>query len=112
RALYVEKRSRVIADTEDPGVPILTLLGEADPIDLGPTELRSASPHHLTFMRNMGQASTISLSLVEDGRLIGMITCAHRAPRRLPVLLRRALEVFATQITSQIVSLRRIAELQ
>ena len=112
RALYIEKRSRIIADTEDPGVPLLTLLDEAEPVDLGPTELRSASPHHLTFMRNMGQAATLSLSLVEDGRLVGMITCAHRTPRRLPVLMRRALEVLATQVTSQISSLRRIADLQ
>ena len=112
RALYIEKRSRVIADTEDPGVPILTLLDESEPVDLGPTELRSASTHHLAFMRNMGQASTLSLSLVENGRLIGMITCAHRTPRRLPVLMRRALEVFSTQVSSQVSSLRRIAELQ
>jgi diguanylate cyclase (GGDEF)-like protein len=112
RALYVEKRSRVIADTEDSGIPVVTLLPEENAIDLGAAELRAVSPHHLTFMRNMGQSATFSLSLVEDGRLIGMITCAHRTPRRLPVLLRRALEVFATQLTTQINAVRRIADLQ
>ena len=93
RALYLEKRSRVIADTEDPGAAVLTLLPEERPVDLGPAELRAVSPHHIAFMRNMGQAATFSLSLVDEGRLVGLITCAHRAPRRLPVLLRRALEV-------------------
>ncbi|GAA1528581.1 diguanylate cyclase (GGDEF)-like protein [Microbacterium ginsengiterrae] len=112
RALYIEKRSRVIADTEDPGVPILTLLAEEAPIDLGPTELRASSPHHLTFMRNMGQAATFSLSLVVDGNLVGMITCAHRTPRRLPVLLRRALEVLAGQLSLQMGLLRRIHHLE
>lgn len=112
RALYIEKRSRVIADTEDPGIPVRSLLSGDEPIDLGPTEMRAVSPHHLTFMRNMGQASTFSLSLVDNGRLMGMITCAHRSPHRLPVLLRRALEVLATEISTQIGYLRRISELQ
>jgi diguanylate cyclase (GGDEF)-like protein len=63
-------------------------------------------------MRNMGQASTFSLSLVENGRLVGMITCAHRTERRLPVLLRRSLEVLAGQISMQLASMREIARLQ
>ncbi|KHK96660.1 hypothetical protein LK09_14975 [Microbacterium mangrovi] len=112
RALYVEKRSRVIADTDDPGVDVLTLLPEERPVDLGPTELRASSPHHLVFMRNMGQAATLSLSLVEDGKLVGLITCAHRTPRRLPVLLRRALEVLAAQVTAQRTLLQRVRTLQ
>ena len=45
RELYIEKRSRVIASTEDPGLAIHTLLPEAEPVDLGATELRAVSPH-------------------------------------------------------------------
>lgn len=112
RALYLEKRSRAIVDTEDPGVAIQTLSSDGTPIDLGLTELRAASPHHLQFMRNMGQVSTVSFALVADDRLIGMITCAHRAPRRLPVLLRRAIEVMASQLALQITATESIAQLR
>lgn len=112
RELYLEKRSRVIHDTEDPGLPIRTLLPEDAPLDLGVTELRAVSPHHLQFMRNMGQASTVSFAIVAGGELVGMFTCAHRTLRRLPVLLRRALEVLAAQVAMQLVAANQIHELR
>ncbi|MBD3940665.1 diguanylate cyclase [Microbacterium sp. NEAU-LLC] len=112
RALYVEKRSRVIADTEDPGVALKSLLPEDAVVDLGPSELRAASPHHLQFMRNMGQASTLSLSIVAGDRLVGMFTCAHRTTRRVPVLLRRALEVLATHVATQLAAAEQIRRLR
>ncbi|WP_350347940.1 diguanylate cyclase [Agromyces sp. G08B096] len=112
RALYISKIGRMIASTTAPGIPLLALAGDAHDVDLSNAELRSVSPYHLQFMRNMGQASTFSLSLVDQGRLIGMITCAHRTERRLPVLLRRALEVLAGQIAMQMASMREIARLR
>ncbi|WP_426322128.1 diguanylate cyclase domain-containing protein [Microbacterium sp. E-13] len=112
RALYIEKRSRVIASTDDPGLALQTLLPEEAPVDLGVTELRAVSPHHLEFMRNMGQASTVSFGIVVDDRLVGMFTCAHRTPRRLPVLLRRALEVMATQVATQLAAAEQIRRLR
>lgn len=112
RALYIEKRSRVIADTEDRGLALHTLLSEEAPLDLGRTELRAVSAHHLQFMRNMGQASTVSFGLVIEDRLVGMFTCAHRTPRRIPVLLRRALEVMATQIVTQLAAADQIRRLR
>jgi chemotaxis family two-component system sensor kinase Cph1 len=59
----------------------------------------------------MGQESTLSLSLVHDGRLIGMITCAHRSPRRVSYVVRQGLEVLANQIALQLSSIESIAEL-
>jgi two-component system, chemotaxis family, sensor kinase Cph1 len=112
RSLYITKLSRTIGSTTDPGLGLLSSDEGGEPLDLSDAELRAVSPHHLEFMRNMGQESTVSFSLVHDGRLIGMITCAHRTPRRVPVLLRRALEVLASQLTLQIVALESIARLR
>ncbi|WP_240665906.1 diguanylate cyclase [Agromyces sp. LHK192] len=112
RALYISKVGRMIASTSDRGIPLLSLADDPRSIDLSNAELRSVSPYHLQYMRNMGQASTFSLSIVEDGRLVGMITCAHRTERRLPVLLRRALEVLAQQISLQLASMREISRLR
>lgn len=112
RALYLEKRSRAIVDTEDPGVELRSILAPVETIDLGPSELRSASPHHLDFMRNMGQAATVSLAIVSGDRLIGMFTCAHRSVRQIPVLLRRALEVLASQVAMQLDAAAEISDLR
>ena len=53
-------------------------------------------------MRNMGQGASFTMSLVLDGRLLGLITCAHRTPRRIPFLLRRACEILAQQVALQL----------
>lgn len=73
-------------------------------VDLSASELRSVSSHHLEFVRNMGQVSTMSFSLIHDGRLIGMITCAHRTPRRVPFAVRQGLEILANQVALQLSS--------
>lgn len=112
RELYVSKISRAIVSTEDAGTPLVAADRDAAGVDLSLAELRSVSPYHLQFMRNMGQRSTVSFSLVRDGRLVGMITCAHRTERRLPVLLRRALEVLADQVSRQLGAIAEIARLR
>lgn len=112
RQLYLTKISRQIASTEDAGVPLVALEHDPKAFDLSHAELRSVSPSHLQYMRNMGQRSTVSFSLVEQGRLTGMITCAHRTERRLPILLRRALEVLSQQVALQLSSLGEIDRLR
>jgi len=109
RDLYLTKLSRVIATSEDCSSPLVSTTGTA--LNLSSSELRAVSPHHLQFMRNMGQESTLSLSLVHGGELIGMITCAHRTARRLPFVLRQGLEILATQVALQISSMRAIEKL-
>jgi len=115
RQLYLSKLSRLISDSSGPTSPLLALpfASTTDPasIDLGMTELRSASPHHLQFMRNMGQASTLTLSLVREGTLIGMITLANRTPHRVSYLLRQGLEVLANQVSLQLSAMDEIDRL-
>ena len=113
RQLYLTKLSRQIADNSGATSALVTLPGgDAQSLDLGSAELRSVSPHHLQFMRNMGQASTLSLSLVREGELIGMITLAHRTPHRVTYLLRQGLEVLANQIALQLNSMDEIDRLR
>jgi chemotaxis family two-component system sensor kinase Cph1 len=113
RELYLAKVSRTIFSTEDVTFPLVPTENPVtgQPLDLSSAELRSVSPHHLQFMRNMGQASTLSFSLIFNGALIGMITCAHRSPRRLPYTLRRGLEVFSNQVALQLSAMSEIARL-
>jgi len=115
RQLYLTKLSRLIADNSGATSTLLALPtaeGVApEALDLSDAELRSVSPHHLQFMRNMGQASTLSLSLVREGRLIGMITLAHRTPHRVSYLLRQGLEVLANQVALQLSSMDEIDRL-
>ena len=113
RDLYLTKLSRAIVNSSSPNVGLVGVPGMiAHDLDLSLAELRSVSPFHLQFMRNMGQASTVSFSLVYRGQLIGMITCAHPSERRLPFLLRRSLELVANQVALEIGSARSLDELR
>ncbi|WP_411698350.1 diguanylate cyclase domain-containing protein [Conyzicola sp.] len=115
RQLYLTKLSRLIVDNSGATSELLTLApadgSEPAPLDLSAAELRSVSPHHLQFMRNMGQASTLSLSLVRDGRLIGMITLAQSTTHKVPYALRQGLEVLANQVALQLQSMDEIDRL-
>lgn len=111
RQLYLSKLCRFILLGDQPPAELVPaehpLTGQ--PVDLGHAELRSVSPHHVEFMRNMGQATTLSLSLIHRDQLIGMVTCAHRSPRRISYAIREAYTVLARQVSMQ---LGTVAEIQ
>jgi chemotaxis family two-component system sensor kinase Cph1 len=111
RRLYLTKLSRSIVDSSLAGSALWTEEDVAE-FDLSCAELRSVSPHHLEFMHNMGQAATLSLSIVHDGALIGMVTCAHRTPRSVPFELRQALEMLGNQVALQLSSMLEIGRLK
>jgi chemotaxis family two-component system sensor kinase Cph1 len=115
RRLYLRKLSRVIASSDYQPAALVPELNPrtGKPTDLSLAELRSVSPHHLQFMRNMGQGSSMSLSLVHEGQLIGMITCSHREPFHLPYIRRRLCEILAQRLTFQLGALnekRRLSD--
>lgn len=100
RQLYVQNRIRIIPDVEYSPSPIIS--DESEPLDLTYSVLRSVSPIHRDYMRNMGTAASMSFSLVIDGRLWGMISCHNAAPRFVPYIVRSACDVLARITASQI----------
>ncbi len=113
RRLYVLQSSRLIVTSEHAPAALLTPGGAAAsmPLDLSLAELRTVSPHHLEFMRNMGVGASMSFSLVRGGELVGMISCAHREPRSVPYLVRRACEILAQQVVLQFGAMDETARL-
>lgn len=108
RALYLRNRIRVIPDASYAPVPILPgTLASGAPLDLGQVALRSVSPVHLEYLRNMGVAASMSISIVVDGRLWGLIACHHREPRRVPPAMRAALDLFGMFVSMRVTSLEQ-----
>lgn len=107
RDLYRLNRQRLIPDAHYVPVPIVPALNPhtGRPLDLAFAHLRSVSPIHLEYMRNMGTGASMSISLLRDGELWGLISCHNRAPKRVPMHLRTACELLG-----QLVSLRIAAE--
>ena len=110
RRLYVANPIRLIADCNYSAVPVWPsqngLTGA--PIDMSHSVLRSVSPVHLEYLKNMGIAASMSISIVVSGRLWGLFACHHATPRLVPHGLRMACVVLS-DIVSALVE-RHIAE--
>ena len=95
RALYLKNTIRVIADASGPRSLVTPEYDSSGgPLDLSFAHLRSVSPVHLEYLRNMGVAASMSLSIVVAGKLWGLIACHHYQPKPLPMPLRIAAEMF------------------
>ncbi|WP_321817218.1 MULTISPECIES: ATP-binding protein [unclassified Paraburkholderia] len=104
RALYVHNRIRLIADAGYASVPLVPPLHPATgrPTDLTWASLRSVSPVHVQYMKNMGTGSSMSMSIVVRGRLWGLISC-HHAHARVPAFeVRAACEHIAQMLSLQV----------
>jgi two-component system, chemotaxis family, sensor kinase Cph1 len=104
RELYRVNHIRVIPDANYTPVPLLAAADGDDPsgLDLSFAALRSVSPVHLEYMRNMGTAASMSVSIVVGGRLWGLISCHDHAPRQLPFQTRVACEHLGRLVSLQI----------
>jgi chemotaxis family two-component system sensor kinase Cph1 len=97
RELYRRNRLRIIPDATY--TPVAIQSHDPAPLDLSDSVLRSVSPVHLEYMRNMGTLASMSISILREGRLWGLISCHNREPRRVPIQVRNACD-FLTQIFS------------
>lgn len=94
RALYLKNTIRVISDVNFSPVPVLPVLdASGEPLDLSYAHLRSVSPIHCEYLRNMGVGASMSVSIVVDGALWGLIACHHYDRRVLTLPQRIAVEM-------------------
>lgn len=100
RALYVRNLVRAIPDASYVPAPLLPP-PEAE-LDMSDCALRSVSPVHLRYLRNMGVTASASVSIVKDGRLWGLVACHHETPRLLPYDIRAACRALAGGLARQI----------
>lgn len=113
RDLYRLNRLRLIPTADYRPVPIEPPLSPVDgrPLDLSFAALRSVSPVHLEYMRNMGTAASMSISLLVDGDLWGLISCHHAVPRRVAAPLRAACDFLGRLVAQQIGARQRRDEI-
>ena len=108
RILYTRNLLRVIADVRADPVPIVPQLDAVgEPLDLSLSLLRSVSPIHIEYLKNMGVDASLSISIVVDGKLWGLFACHHYAPRCPSFELRSVTELFAQMFSMRLESRER-----
>ncbi|KQQ57064.1 histidine kinase [Pseudomonas sp. Leaf127] len=104
RELYRRNWLRIIPDADYTAVELVPSLrpDTGQPLDMSFATLRSVSPVHCEYMRNMGVRSSMSVSLLKGDRLWGLITCGHRTPLYVPPELRSACQTLGQVLSLQI----------
>ncbi|SFV28963.1 Bacteriophytochrome (light-regulated signal transduction histidine kinase) [Devosia crocina] len=113
RALYLKNTIRIISDANFERIPVVPALdASGEPLDLSFAHLRSVSPIHCEYLRNMGVGASMSISVIVDGALWGMIACHHYAPRTLSMAQRVAAEMFGEFFSLHLSALRHRRSLE
>jgi len=100
RRLYVLNTVRSIGDINATPVPIFPSC-HADakrPLDLSLSCFRAVSPIHIEYLQNMGVQASMSISIVIDNRLWGLIACHHYTAKPLRLEERAACEIMGLVI--------------
>jgi len=114
RELYLRTRVRVLVDVHYTPVPIEPRVQPRSgrELDMSLCYLRSMSPLHIQYLKNMGVNATLVVSLVREGRLWGLIACHHDAPRNLRYPVRAACELLAEVIAMRLAAIENYAHAQ
>ena len=110
RALYLRNRLRLLHDVHSDAVAVVAAPTEGSdkPLDLSLAVLRSLSPIHIQYMKNMGVDATMTISLIDRGRLWGLISCHHSSGALfVQYAVRSACALYGIAISREIAGLER-----
>ncbi len=104
RAVFLRNWVRMIPDVNYLSDKIVPTLGpvKQTPLDLGRSLLRGVSPLHIEYLKNMGVGATITISLIKDDRLWGLIACHNLTPLWLDGDVRAGCEFIGKLVSSQL----------
>lgn len=116
RALYLVNPFRIVHDVDCPPSPILPMDAPGSELDLSLAVTRAVSPVHLEYLRNMGVRASLSISIIVDGALWGMIACHGHEPKLPSFVMRTAAELlgamYGMMLSGRLVAEEAEAEVQ
>ncbi|BES70151.1 hypothetical protein RE428_11690 [Marinobacter nanhaiticus D15-8W] len=107
RKLFAINRLRIIPDASYTPVPVMPASNPVTgkPLDMTHSMLRNSSPIHLEYLENMGVGASLTISLMENERLWGMVTCHHVSARHVPHSIRLRCKVLGELASHTIAAL-------
>jgi len=112
RELYKRNRQRLIVDAEYRPVTIMPTLNPKTgrPLDMSFCLLRSVSPVHVEYMKNMRTAASMSHSILRGPELWGLISCHHHTARTVSFEVRTACDLIAQVLSIQLLAAEQIQD--
>ncbi|HLP91867.1 MAG TPA: GAF domain-containing protein [Nostocaceae cyanobacterium] len=96
KRLYTLNSLRLIPDVNYSPAKLMQVNNSFNnsPLDLSGSVLRSVSPIHIEYLKNMGVDASMSISLIRDKKLWGLIACHnYQSPKYVTYKLRTACEL-------------------
>jgi light-regulated signal transduction histidine kinase (bacteriophytochrome) len=114
RRLYERNRVRVLTDVEYTPVPLSPRYSPITgrDLDMSLCFLRSMSPIHVQYLKNMGVCATLVVSLLVGGKLWGLVACHHYVPKFAHFEMRAVCELLAETIGTRIAALESFVQAQ
>jgi PAS domain S-box-containing protein len=112
RALYTQNLVRIVADVTAVPASILPPLNPISqlPLDMTYSALRSLSPIHLEYLKNMQVAGSMVISLLQNGQLWGLISCHQLTPKRVSFAMREAAQFISRMVSEELLLMYLRAE--
>lgn len=111
RNLFTRKWLRMIPAVDYKPIHLMSNSPTDLPLDLSKSSLRGVSPCHLEYLRNMGVAASMSIPIIDQNQLWGLVACHHYSPKLIGYELRRTCELLGQLISVELV-LQQERELQ
>ena len=107
RRLYMTNRVRMLADVNYQPAPLTPRLSPltGHELDMSMCFLRSVSPIHIQYLKNMGVAATLVVSLMVGDKLWGLVSCHHYSRRHLHFEMRSVCELLGEALGTRIAAL-------
>lgn len=102
---------RIIEDTDQEPVPLIARSRDFPPLDITFAECRGVSLVHMEYLKNMGVRGTMTLSVVVEGTLWGIISFHHKRPRLPGRDMRDVLIAFLGMFCTKVGVLQKQAKL-
>lgn len=95
RQMFISNYIRTIPDSYAQPIEILPFNNPiiGSPIDLTNSMLRTPAACHIQYLKNMGVGASLTISLIKDQKLWGLIACHHQTKKYLPYEIRSACEI-------------------
>ncbi len=107
RRLFSKNYLRLIADIHYEPVPIIPTFSPLinEPTDLSYSVLRSVSPVHIEYLDNMNIRASLTISIIQNQTLWGLVACHHNEPKHVPYRARMAAELIGHIFSSHLSTL-------
>ncbi|WP_299828856.1 HWE histidine kinase domain-containing protein [uncultured Roseobacter sp.] len=106
RAIMKKVPVRVIEDVEQVPIPLVAAHEDLPPLDITLAACRGVSPVHMEYLANLGSQATMTLNVVVEDRLWGIISLHNRSRKVPPAMLREVLKSFVPVFSAKLLAIR------